>query len=182
MENSPPKFWLFSCQVQSGCWVPTNTTCCTHSDPMMSGYRCGNIRIGAVIYDQTNLFIYECFQSLPRYAVLKFKSQFMVEHPFSLPHVIGQLAHANSIHNSDGPHSFLTLASSRHTRLSVAERYQAHTHLRGLCPRYSFNLKQVPTDLWRGQCFLAEVFSGYLTWISFPLGCTLSDLSLVFSL
>ena len=52
----------------------------------------------------------------------------------------------------------------------------------GLCPIYSFNLKQVPTNLWRGQCFLTEVFPGYLTRISIPLSCALSDLSLVFSL
>lgn len=125
-------FDCFLARFSQGVEYPPILPAAPTQTPMVSGYRCGNIRIGAILYDQTNLFIYECFQSLPRYAVLKFKSQFMIEHPFSLPHVIGQLVHANSIHNSDGSHSFLTLASSRHIRLSVAERFQAHTHLRGL--------------------------------------------------
>ena len=75
-------------------------------------------------------------QSLLRCAVLKFKSQFMVEHPFSLPHAIGQLVHANSIHKSDGSHSFLTFSSVQFSHSVVSDSLWPHElqHATPPCP------------------------------------------------
>ena len=131
VENSLPKFRLFSCQVQLGCWAPTRTTCCTHLDPddvrlQVWGPQDWSSHLWS--NQSFHLWVLPVFAQI--YDIEIQKSVCGGASFFSSP-CTGQLVHAHSIHKSDGSHSFLTLASSRHTRLSTAERYQAHSHLRG---------------------------------------------------
>ena len=95
-----------------------------------------------------------------------------------------------SIHSSDGLHSCPPLASSGHTGLFLLLKGAKLIPISGALPQIllspetstHWHLKSWVLAIHLKCYFLVEVSSGYPTWISIPLSCTLSDLSLVFSL